>query len=175
MRRAVVRVIGAVEWVLQAKVSIMEWFQEHAWEAWLGAAILLGLAEMFSLDLILIMLAVGALAGVVTAAFGAPVAVQMLVAAGTSIAMLAVVRPGLAKRFHGGPELQVGHGKLVGKQGLVTEPITALAPGRIRLAGEIWSAQPYDETLSIEAGETVEVFEIRGATAFVHPVPTLEA
>ena len=152
----------------------MEWFQEHAWEAWLGAAILLALAEMFSLDLILIMLAVGALAGVVTAAFDAPVAVQMLVAAGTSIAMLAVVRPGLARRFHGGPELQVGHGKLVGKQGLVTEPITALAPGRIRLAGEIWSAQPYDETLSIDAGETVEVFEIRGATGLVHPVPRLE-
>ena len=152
----------------------MEWFQEHAWEAWLGAAILLALAEMFSFDLILIMLAVGALAGVVTAAFDAPVAVQMLVAAGTSIAMLAVVRPGLARRFHGGPELQVGHGKLVGKQGLVTEPITALAPGRIRLAGEIWSAQPYDETLSIEAGETVEVFEIRGATALVHPVPRLD-
>ena len=152
----------------------MEWFQEHAWEAWLGAAILLALAEMFSFDLILIMLAVGALAGVVTAAFDAPVAVQMLVAAGTSIAMLAVVRPGLARRFHGGPELQVGHGKLVGKQGLVTEPITALAPGRIRLAGEIWSAQPYDEPLSIDAGETVEVFEIRGATALVHPVARLE-
>jgi len=152
----------------------MEWFQEHAWEAWLGAAILLALAEMFSFDLILIMLAVGALAGVVTAAFDAPVAVQMLVAAGTSIAMLAVVRPGLARRFHGGPELQVGHGKLVGKQGLVTEPISALAPGRIRLAGEIWSAQPYDETLSIDAGETVEVFEIRGATALVHPVARLE-
>ena len=89
--------------------------------------------------------------------------------------MLAVVRPGLAKRFHGGPELQLGHGKLVGKQGLVTEPITAMAPGRIRLAGEIWSAQPYDETLTIAAGETVEVFEIRGATAFVHPVPGLES
>jgi membrane protein implicated in regulation of membrane protease activity len=152
----------------------MEWFQEHAWETWLGAAILLGLAEMFSLDLILIMLAVGAIAGMLTAALTDEVAVQMLVAAGTSIAMLAVVRPGLAKRFHGGPELQLGHGKLVGKQGLVTEPITAMAPGRIRLAGEIWSAQPYDETLSIEAGETVEVFEIRGATAFVHPLPRLE-
>jgi membrane protein implicated in regulation of membrane protease activity len=50
-----------------------------------------------------------------------------------------------------------------------------MAPGRIRLAGEIWSAQPYDETLSIEAGETVEVFEIRGATAFVHPLPRLES
>jgi membrane protein implicated in regulation of membrane protease activity len=152
----------------------MEWFRDHMWEAWLGAAILLGVAEMFSLDLILIMLAVGALAGMVAAVIGAPVAIQLLAAAATSIAMLAVVRPGLAKRFHGGPELRLGHGKLVGKQGLVTETITALAPGRVRLAGEIWSAQPYDETLSIEAGETVEVLEIRGATAYVHPVPRLE-
>jgi membrane protein implicated in regulation of membrane protease activity len=150
----------------------MEWFR---WETWLGAAILLGVAEMFSLDLILIMLAVGALVGFVAAAIGLPVAVQLLAAAGTSIAMLAVVRPSLAKRFHGGPDLQLGHGKLVGKQGLVTEPITAQSPGRIRLAGEIWSAQPYDETLTIAAGETVEVFEIRGATAFVHPVPGLES
>jgi membrane protein implicated in regulation of membrane protease activity len=150
----------------------MEWFR---WETWLGAAILLGVAEMFSLDLILIMLAVGALAGFVMAALDLNVAVQLLAAAGTSIAMLAVVRPSLAKRFHGGPELQLGHGKLVGRQGLVTEPITAQAPGRIRLAGEIWSAEPYDETLTIAAGETVEVFEIRGATAFVHPVPGLES
>ena len=40
--------------------------------------------------------------------------------------------------------------------------------------GEIWSAQPYDETLTIEPGETVEVFEIRGATAYVHPIPRLD-
>ena len=152
----------------------MEWFREHMWETWLGIAFVLGMAEMFSLDLILIMLAVGALAGVVTAAFDAPVAVQLLAAAGTSVAMLALVRPSLARRFHGGPELQLGHGKLVGKQGLVTETITSLAPGRVRLAGDIWSAEPYDETLTIEAGETVEVLEIRGATAYVHPMPRLD-
>jgi membrane protein implicated in regulation of membrane protease activity len=152
----------------------MEWFREHMWETWLGIAFVLGMAEMFSLDLVLIMLAVGALAGMVTAAFDAPVAVQVLVAAGTSVAMLALVRPSLAKRLHHGPELQLGHGKLVGKQGLVTETITSLAPGRVRLAGDIWSAEPYDETLTIEAGETVEVLEIRGATAYVHPMPRLE-
>ena len=152
----------------------MEWFRENLWATWLGVAFMLGVAEMFSLDLILIMLAVGALAGVLTAAFDAPVAVQLLAVAGTSVAMLALVRPSLAKRFHGGPELNLGHGKLVGTQGLVTETVTALAPGRVRLAGEIWSAQPYDDTLTIEAGETVEVLEIRGATAYVHPVPRLE-
>lgn len=152
----------------------MEWFRDHMWETWLGVAFVLGVAEMFSLDLILIMLAVGALAGLVTAAFDAPVALQLIAAAGTSVAMLALVRPSLAKRFHGGPELQLGHGKLVGRQGLVTETVTSLAPGRVRLGGDVWSAEPYDESLTIEAGETVEVLEIRGATAYVHPIHRLE-
>ncbi|MFC6285182.1 NfeD family protein [Nocardioides sp. GCM10027113] len=152
----------------------MEWFQEHAWQAWLGLGIALGAAEMLGLDLILLMLAIGTLAGVVTALLGAPVAVQLLAVAGASAAMLALVRPNLVRRMHNGPELQLGHGKLVGRQGIVTESISAVTPGQVRLGGEIWSAQPFDETLTIDAGETVEVLEIRGATAYVHPLPKLE-
>ena len=153
----------------------MDWLGENAWAGWLAGAALLGVAEMFSLDLILLMLAVGAMAGMFTALLGAPFALQFLVAAGTSVAMLALVRPSLTKRLHTGPELRLGHGKLVGEQGVVTETVTAQIPGRIRLAGEIWSAQPYDDSLTIEPGETVEVFEIKGATAYVHPIPRLEA
>jgi membrane protein implicated in regulation of membrane protease activity len=153
----------------------MDWFRDHMWETWLGLAILLGVAEMFSLDLVLIMLSVGAVAGMAVALVGAPFAVQALVAAGASIAMLAVVRPSIAKRFHSGPELSLGHGKLVGQRGVVTQEISGLQTGRIRLAGEIWSAAPYDETLTIAPGETVEVLQIKGATAYVHPVPTLES
>ena len=130
---------------------------------------------MFSLDLILIMLAVGAVAAMVTALMGAPLAVQVLVAAGASVAMLAVVRPTVAKKLHSGPELRLGHDKLVGRQGLVTEEISGLQTGRVRLDGEIWSASPYDETLVIAPGETVEVLQIKGATAYVHPVPSLDA
>jgi membrane protein implicated in regulation of membrane protease activity len=152
----------------------MDWLRDNMWEAWLGLAILLGVAEMFSLDLILLMLAVGAIAGMVTAALSAPVVAQVLVAAAASVAMLGVVRPGLVKRFHSGPELRLGHGKLVGERGVVTEPITSVEHGRIKLAGEVWSAAPYDETITIPVGETVEVLQIRGATAFVHPVPTLD-
>jgi membrane protein implicated in regulation of membrane protease activity len=58
---------------------------------------------------------------------------------------------------------------------LLTERITGLEAGRIKLSGEIWSAKPYDETLTIDPGQTVEVLEIRGATAYVHPVPSLES
>ena len=92
----------------------MDWLRDHLSETWLGLAVLLGVAEMFSLDLVLIMLAVGAIAGMALALVGAPIVLQVLVAAGASVAMLAVVRPSIAKRFHGGPELSLGHGKLVG-------------------------------------------------------------
>jgi membrane protein implicated in regulation of membrane protease activity len=152
----------------------MDWFREHLTETWLGIAVLLGVAEMFSLDLVLIMLATGALAGMVTSLVTDVVAIQAAVALVTAVGMLAVVRPGLARRLHKGPELTLGHRKLLGTQGTVTETVTALTPGRVRLSGDVWSAQPYDETLTIEAGETVEVLEIRGATAYVHPVPRLE-
>lgn len=153
----------------------MEWFQDHMWEAWLGLAILLGVAEMFSLNLILTMLAVGALAGMVTAALDANVAVQILAAAAASIAMLALVRPSMVMRLEGGPTLRLGHDKLVGEQGIVTEQVSAHDHGRIKLGGEIWTAAPYDESLIISPGETVEVFQIRGATAYVHPIPRLES
>lgn len=152
----------------------MEWFREHMTETWLGLAIVLGVAEMFSLDLMLLMLATGALAGMTTSLFTDLIVVQFLVAVVTAVGMLAVVRPGLARKLHTGPELRLGHTKLIGTQGQVTRTVTALAPGEVKLSGQAWTAQPYDETLTIEEGETVEVLDIRGATAYVHPVPRLE-
>lgn len=151
----------------------MDWLSDNAWAAWLGAAALLGMAELVSLDLVLIMLAVGALAGMVTAALGAAIIVQLLVAGVASIAMLALVRPNLLAKLHQGPELKLGTTKLLGQRAVVTERITGLAVGQIRLAGDTWSAAPYDEHVTIEPGATVEVFEIRGATAYVHPVAEL--
>jgi membrane protein implicated in regulation of membrane protease activity len=153
----------------------MDWLSDHVAGVFLALAILLGIAEMFSLDLILGMLALGALVGVVTALLGAGFAVSAIAAAVASVACLAVVRPPLIKKLHSGPELTLGHSKLVGQQGIVTERITGFDSGQIRLAGEIWSAKPYDETLTIEPGSTVEVLEIRGATAYVHPVPSIES
>jgi len=147
----------------------MEWLGDNLWAGWLALAVALGAAELLSLDLILLMLAVGCVAGALTGVLGAAVIVQVLVAGAASVAMLAVVRPNLVKHLHGGPELQLGHGKLVGRQAVVTEDVTAHAPGRVKLAGEIWSAQPYDDSLVIKAGETVDVLAMKGATVFVHP------
>ena len=147
----------------------MEWLGDNLWAGWLALAVALGAAELMSLDLILLMLAVGCVAGAITGALGAAVILQVLVAGIASIAMLAAVRPNLIKHLHSGPELQLGHGKLVGRQAVVTEDVTAHTPGRVKLAGEIWTAQPYDDSLTIKAGETVDVLAMKGATVYVHP------
>lgn len=152
----------------------MEWFRDHAWETWLGLTILLGVAEMLSLDFILLMLAAGAGVGMIAALLGAPFILQAVLAAVAAVAALALVRPTLVKRMHAGPELALGHGKLVGQQGLVLETVTSQQAGRIKLAGEEWTALPYDEALVIEPGTTVDILQIRGATALVHPVPSIE-
>lgn len=152
----------------------MDWLRDHLWETWLGLAILLGVAELFSLDLILLMLAVGALSGALAAALDANLVGQVLVASLASVGMLALVRPGLVRSLHAGPDLQQGHAKLVGTQGVVTHAISAQEPGRVKLAGETWTAAPYDAGVTIAVGESVEVLQIKGATAYVHPIPRLD-
>ena len=153
----------------------MDWIRDHLWETWLALSIALGVAEMFSLDLILAMLAAGAVIGMVAALIGLPVFLQVLLALGASVAALSLVRPAFVKRLHSGPELALGHSKLVGTRCLVTQEITGLDAGRIKAGGEVWTALPYDEHLTIAAGETVEILQIKGATAYVHPVASLES
>jgi membrane protein implicated in regulation of membrane protease activity len=151
----------------------VEWLGDHLWAAWVILAVGLGAAEMLSLDLILLMLAVGALVGALVALAGLPFVLQALLAAGGAAAMLALVRPNLIKKFHQGPDLVTGHNRLVGQQGVVTEQLSAHTTGRVKVGGEVWSAAPYDETLTIAPGAVVEVFAIRGATAYVYPVGEL--
>jgi membrane protein implicated in regulation of membrane protease activity len=151
----------------------VEWLGDHLWAAWLVLAVALGAAEMLSLDLIQLMLALGAQVGALVAQAGQPFLVQVLLAAGGATAMLALVRPNLVKKLHQGPDLVTGHNRLVGQQGVVTEQLSAHTTGRVKVGGEVWSAAPYDETLTIAPGAVVEVFAIRGATAYVHPVGEL--
>jgi membrane protein implicated in regulation of membrane protease activity len=151
----------------------MDWLSDHAWQAWLAAAIALGVAELFSLDLILLMLAAGALVGFVFGAIGAPVALQFLAAAAAAAAALAFVRPSVVKRLHSGPTLRHGPAALIGTTGFALQDVSVHG-GQVKLAGEVWTARPYDEDAVIRSGAKVEVYEIRGATAYVAEVPELE-
>ena len=46
-------------------MNLSDWLGDHAWALWLSLALILAVAEVVSLDLVLIMLAVGVVAGLV--------------------------------------------------------------------------------------------------------------
>jgi membrane protein implicated in regulation of membrane protease activity len=152
----------------------MDWFRDHLWETWLMIAVALGVLELLSTDLILIMLAGGALVGMVVALFGAPVAIQILLALATALGLLALLRPSMVHRLHGGPTLRTGAEALIGQRGYVLEPLSHATPGRVKIGGEVWTARPYDEDDLIEAGAAVDVVSIKGATAYVLRTHQLE-
>jgi membrane protein implicated in regulation of membrane protease activity len=149
----------------------MEWLGAHTWVAWFGAAALLGVAELLSMDFVLLMVGLGLAAGGVADLLNADVTLQVLVAVVVAMGTLAFVRPNVVRRLHHGPEITTGHAALVGRSATVIEEVSAQG-GQVKLAGEVWTARPYDESLVIPAGSTVDVFEISGATAVVYPVET---
>ena len=153
----------------------MEWLRDWDWALWLGAALALGVAELVSLDLVLLMLAAGCLVGAAVAFPAAmPVLLPALAAAAVAAAMLVLVRPSVVRRLHSGPTLVQGHAALVGSAGFTVSQVDARG-GQVKLGGEVWTARPYDDSAVIPVGAKVEVFEIRGATAYVHQVPELGA
>jgi membrane protein implicated in regulation of membrane protease activity len=153
----------------------MNWLTDHAWAAWLSLGVLLVVLEMFSLDFVLLMLGIGAFAAGVTAGFSGSFIAELLVGAGVSVGLLGLVRPQVVARLHTGPHLLWGTDKLIGKQSLAESRITDFTPGRIKIDGEDWQAVPYQEGAVIEPGDLVEVLSIRGATAYVCTIPSLEA
>ncbi|MFJ9855580.1 NfeD family protein [Streptomyces sp. NPDC101150] len=134
---------------------------------WLIAAVGLGIPLIVTAMPEFGMLAVGAGAGAVTAALGGGAVPQFIVFAAVSVALIAVVRP-IANRHRGqSPALASGVEALKGKTATVLERIDGTEGGRIKLAGEIWSARALDDDQIYEVGQKVDVVEIEGATAVV--------
>jgi membrane protein implicated in regulation of membrane protease activity len=141
--------------------------QDYDWAFWLGLAVVFGIVEVASLDLVFAMLAAGALAGAITAAFTTNVALQAVVAMAVAIGMLFVVRPVAFKHLRTPLAIRTGVAALVGERGVVLERVDG-QNGRIKLKGEVWSARAYDPSHVIEAGSHIEVAQIDGATALVY-------
>ena len=153
----------------------MDWLSDNLWAGWLTLAVALGALELVSLDLFLIMLAGGALVGALTALLGGPLALQIVLALISSVALLGVIRPNVVKKLHQGPTLRTGAEALIGKRATVLRELAHGTPGRVKIGGEEWTAEPYDEDDRIEAGEVVDVVQIKGATAYVLRTHQLES
>lgn len=112
------------------------------------------------------MFAVGAVAAAVVAGLGGGLVAQVVVFALVSTALVLVVRPLARRSQQSRLEHRTGIDALKGRQAVVLERVDG-SGGRIKLAGEIWSARALDDGTSYEPGQQVDVVEIDGATAVV--------
>lgn len=139
-----------------------------AWLIWLIVAVLLAVAETFTLTAALGILGAAALVTGGFAALGLPLAAQLVVFMLASTAGIVLVRP-LAQRHMLAPSSErFGIEALVGKQAYVVQEVTD-RDGRVRIDGEEWTARSFDDTVVIPVGAAVDVLRISGATAFVYP------
>lgn len=150
-------------------MNLTDWLGDHGWALWLTLALLLAVAEVVSLDLVLIMLAVGALAAAGTAAVAPDLWwLQILVGSGVSAGMLVLLRPSVLARVRATPGYRSSTDKMVGSTGLALSEIDR-GSGEIKVDGQTWSARTYASDVIIEQGTEIEVYEIDGAIAVVYP------
>ena len=139
------------------------------WLIWLVVALVAGTIEVLTLDLIFLMVAGAAVASAVAAAVGAPLTVELLVFAGAAVTLLVAARPpllGYVRRSV--PAEATGIAALIGQRAEVLVAVSR-EHGRVKLAGEVWSARAAAAGLPMEVGSSVTVVRIDGAVAVVAP------
>jgi membrane protein implicated in regulation of membrane protease activity len=138
---------------------------------WLVVALAFGIAEIVTLALYAIFVAVAALAAAVAAALGQAPAVQVLVFAVVGILGMVAARPPLMAylRRRRAPALLSGAQSMVGQEALVIDTIKgAHEPGHVRVSGESWPAVSQDGD-PVAEGSTIKIVAIRQSTLVVKP------
>lgn len=137
-----------------------------AWAWWALIALAFAVGEVTTTTLFLGMLTGGAAAAALVSLTGADVPVQLVVFAIVSVLLVLVVRPVARKHLQSPVAVRSGTAALVGTEAVVTEAVDG-SDGRVKLAGEIWSARSYDGESKLGVGTPVYVVAISGATALV--------
>jgi len=140
----------------------------NAWIVWLGAACVLGIGEMHQGGFYLAPFAIGAALAAVVSLLGVGMLLSTLLFLAASGVVFGALRPVARRHRQLPPSIRTGAAALVGKPAIVIERIAnGEGVGCVKIDGEVWTARSYDEDEIIDAGERVEVVEIRGATALV--------
>jgi membrane protein implicated in regulation of membrane protease activity len=139
------------------------------WLIWLVAACVLGVGEMHQGGFYLAPFALGAVLAAVVGLLGVGAALSGVVFLAASGIVFATLRPVAQRHRRLPPAIRTGAAALIGRRATVLERIANdEGVGCVRIdGGEVWTARSYDQNEVIEAGDHVEVVEIRGATALV--------
>jgi membrane protein implicated in regulation of membrane protease activity len=140
-----------------------------AWILWLVAACALGVGEMHQGGFYLLPFAVGAALAAAVSLLGVGALLTAIMFVLASAIVVGALRPVARRHRRLPPAIRTGAAALVGKRAMVLERIAnGEGVGCVKIdGGEVWTARSYADGEVIEAGENVEVVEIRGATALV--------
>lgn len=141
--------------------------EQFAWIGWLVLILIFLIIEMLSLDFTFLMIAIGSVAGLGAGLLGAPIWLQVIIAAAVAAVLIFLLRPPLLRRIHRGEDPTPSNmDALIGQTGRVLSTVTT-HDGQVKLAnGDIWTART-DRAASIEPGAVIRVSRVDGATAFV--------
>jgi membrane protein implicated in regulation of membrane protease activity len=139
------------------------------WILWLLVAAVFGVGEMHQGGLYLLPFAIGAAVAAAVSLLGVGAPLSAVLFAAVSGVVVGTLRPVARRHRQLPPPIRTGAAALVGRHATVLERIANHeGAGCVRIdGGEVWTARSYAEDEVIDAGQRVEVVEIRGATALV--------
>ena len=136
---------------------------------WVAAMIVFFIVEAITVGLASIWFAIGSLAALICALLHAPVWLQVAWFLAVSVATLILTRP-LVRHFVNNRTVATNADRNIGRSAVVTERIDNLAgTGAIKLDGVTWTARSPEDSVTVEAGDTVTVREIQGVKLIVVP------
>lgn len=150
-------------------MELIQTIEQFAWIGWLVLILVFLVIEMLTLDFTFLMLSIGGVAGLGSDLLGAPIWLQVIIAAAVAAVLILVLRPPLLKRLRRGEDpTPTNVAALVGLSGRVMSTVTAHG-GQVKLSnGDTWTARP-EHRGELEPGTVIRVSRIDGATAFVRP------
>lgn len=127
--------------------------------------------EAFTLNLVSVWFAVGALASLIAASCGMSLVSQLILFVSVSAVLLLLVRP-FTRKFLKTKEERTNADRILGQTAIVTEEINnRLSQGQIKLMGQTWSARSTDDAI-LPVETTVKVLSISGVKAIVEKAET---
>jgi membrane protein implicated in regulation of membrane protease activity len=139
-----------------------------AWIIWLVVGCVLGVGEMHQGGFYLAPFAAGAMMAALVSLVGVGLLLSLIVFFAASGIVFATLRPVANRHRRLPPAIRTGAAALIGRHAIVLERIANReGVGCVKIDGEVWTARSYNDGEVLDAGEDVEVVEIRGATALV--------
>ena len=133
---------------------------------WMIIFLVLLFIELVTVNLVSIWFAVGALAAFISTYFIDSVTIQVLIFIVVSAISLILTKK-IVKKIKGGKIEATNLDRVIGKIGIVTEEITKLEPGEVKVDGKKWSAI---SNKKIVEGSKVEILSIDGVKLNVKEV-----